>query len=998
MMKRCISFLLCIFLTAILIPWTVFATEVSSPEETKTKAGHTSITGTMNISNRQSGNGSMSFDAHLNGSEIAGGVFVALYNEAGQMRKVETYPAAESVHIQLEYGQETDCVKVMWLGDNLAPVCQAETVEAHVPEIYAKALDEEHIAETEIEVDGETVTTMYVDNEVIIEAAEGVTKAQIEELVSDYGGSIVGYLESLGHYQIELGNIETSENLNAVMDTLNTNELVLCAYMNTVSEIALDSGQHYPHDDWFVETDVELWNEDNPSGNNWGLEALRVPSAWQLLIDKYSRDDDNEYSTIPKMAIGVIDSMFDMENPSELYFTECKGFRKRASDVLATEITRQLASQAVDFESYKSCWHGTHVAGIIAAKQNNNKGIAGVCLNNNLYGVSIVDSKGINLTTTYLMKTALEYLIESAASNNGKKIIINYSVGDKLSASAICEQLRKSLRKNDFLIVTAAGNDEGQDALNANCFSKITEPIIKNQILVVGGASKTSSGYSFSKSINSKPYNYGNRIDVVAPSSAYSTVPPNANSSWGSGRREYKSEAGTSQASPYIAGVAALVWAANPSLSGAEVKQILVDAATIELEDDGKDAAGVPHKMINAQEAVELALHELYGEAIDANTGETLERINVSINFKVGTDSKTLSFSADGKFRKRLPVRVEDLKNIQYESFEISAEGYKNYTLPLSENTHKTVDVGRIRMVPISNSIPADAVYYNGHAYKAYDQSMTWKEAEEYCKALGGHLATITSQNEQEFVVNTTQNGTKRGYWLGGSDENQEGRWEWVTGEDWNYANWDSSQPDNYSEIEHYLHLYNLSSFWNNSVGVYKWNDLPNDNHEYGGTAIMGFVCEWEPPAVPADAVYFNGHAYKVFDQSMTWQEAESICESMGGHLVTITDEPEQRHIESMMNAGSKYHYWIGLTTVSGKPEWVTNEAYSYSHWAPGQPDHCRRNDGQYENYVQIHNQADPRKENQARFLWNDAPYDNTWTDQPNYYALKHIGFICEWE
>ena len=854
MMKRCISFLLCIFLTAILIPWTVFATEVSSPEETKTKAGHTSITGTMNISNRQSGNGSMSFDAHLNGSEIAGGVFVALYNEAGQMRKVETYPAAESVHIQLEYGQETDCVKVMWLGDNLAPVCQAETVEAHVPEIYAKALDEEHIAETEIEVDGETVTTMYVDNEVIIEAAEGVTKAQIEELVSDYGGSIVGYLESLGHYQIELGNIETSENLNAVMDTLNANELVVCAYMNTVSEIALDSGQHYPHDDWFVETDVELWNEDNPSGNNWGLEALRVPSAWQLLIDKYSRDGDNEYSNIPKMAVGVIDSMFDMENPLELYFTECWGFKKRTSDVLATEITRQLASQAVDFESYKSCWHGTHVAGIIAAKQNNNKGIAGVCLNNNLYGVSIVDSKGINLTTTYLMKTALEYLIESAASNNGKKIIINYSVGDKLSASAICEQLRKSLRKNDFLIVTAAGNDEGQDALNANCFSKITEPIIKNQILVVGGASKTGSGYSFSKSINSKPYNYGNRIDVVAPSGAYSTVPPNANSSWGSGGREYKSEAGTSQASPYIAGVAALVWAANPSLSGAEVKQILVDAATIELEDDGKDAAGVPHKMINAQEAVELALHEIYGEAVDANTGKPIQRIDVTLDYKVGTDSKTLSFSAEGRFRKRIPaVQAKDLKNIQYESLKISAEGYEDYALSLSERTHKTIDVGTIQMEP---------------------------------KRAG----------------------------------------------------------------------------------------------------------------VPADAVYFNGHAYKVYDQSITWQEAKSICESMGGHLVTITDEPEQRHIESMMDVGSKYHYWIGLTTVSGKPEWVTNEAYSYSHWAPGQPDHCRRNDGQYENYVQIHNQADPRKGNQARFLWNDAPYDNTWTDQPNYYALKHIGFICEWE
>ena len=42
-------------------------------------------------------------------------------------------------------------------------------------------------------------------------------------------------------------------------------------------------------------------------------------------------------------------------------------------------------------------------------------------------------------------------------------------------------------------------------------------------------------------------------------------------------------------------------------------------------------------------------------------------------------------------------------------------------------------------------SIPADAVKYGSHYYKAYDDPMSWTDAKVYCESLGGHLATVTS-------------------------------------------------------------------------------------------------------------------------------------------------------------------------------------------------------------------------------------------------------------
>lgn len=96
------------------------------------------------------------------------------------------------------------------------------------------------------------------------------------------------------------------------------------------------------------------------------------------------------------------------------------------------------------------------------------------------------------------------------------------------------------------------------------------------------------------------------------------------------------------------------------------------------------------------------------------------------------------------------------------------------------------------------------------------DKSYTWHEAKIKAEQLGGHLATITSKEENDVVFNEL-NLKGLNPWLGATDEDSEGDWRWITGETWNYTNWGSHGNDNANNEEHYLH------FHKDFTG--KWND-----------------------------------------------------------------------------------------------------------------------------------------------------------------------------
>jgi len=106
---------------------------------------------------------------------------------------------------------------------------------------------------------------------------------------------------------------------------------------------------------------------------------------------------------------------------------------------------------------------------------------------------------------------------------------------------------------------------------------------------------------------------------------------------------------------------------------------------------------------------------------------------------------------------------------------------------------------------------------YNGHSYYRSTGSMTWTDARQACLNMGGHLVTVTSPAENNFIFNLWPNG-----WIGLTDEVVEGQWRWVTGEPFSWSNWNGGEPNNAGN-EDYIQF----------VGGGKWNDLPNISLPY---------------------------------------------------------------------------------------------------------------------------------------------------------------------
>ena len=119
---------------------------------------------------------------------------------------------------------------------------------------------------------------------------------------------------------------------------------------------------------------------------------------------------------------------------------------------------------------------------------------------------------------------------------------------------------------------------------------------------------------------------------------------------------------------------------------------------------------------------------------------------------------------------------------------------------------------------------------FNGHTYQIVSGSYSWTAAKAKAEALGGHLACITSQAEQDYIDSI--NGFTP-YWLGGYRDNNN-NWRWVTGEAFAYTNWAEGEPNNSPNV---IANENALALWPS-----EWNDLNENNL----VEQKGFVCEWD--------------------------------------------------------------------------------------------------------------------------------------------------------
>ena len=88
--------------------------------------------------------------------------------------------------------------------------------------------------------------------------------------------------------------------------------------------------------------------------------------------------------------------------------------------------------------------------------------------------------------------------------------------------------------------------------------------------------------------------------------------------------------------------------------------------------------------------------------------------------------------------------------------------------------------------------VPADATFFNGKWYRVYLEGLPWKSAQDRCKILGGMLACVPDAPTQGFVANLAKG---LNLWLGATDEETEGLWRWVDGNEMKYKAWARFEP-----------------------------------------------------------------------------------------------------------------------------------------------------------------------------------------------------------
>ena len=197
--------------------------------------------------------------------------------------------------------------------------------------------------------------------------------------------------------------------------------------------------------------------------------------------------------------------------------------------------------------------HGTHVAGIIASAANNGIGGSGVAPNAQLLPIKVLDQAGQGDARD--VAAGVRY-----AADNGAKVI-NLSLGGATESSSLTQAITYANDKG-ALVVAAAGNGGAND--------KPKWPASLDLTLAVTAVDQSNGATSFDQR--------GEYIDIAAPGTGIvSTV-----------KGDYGASSGTSMAAGFVAGAAALLFAAEPRVTNTQVRDILLRTAT-DIGEPGRD-------------------------------------------------------------------------------------------------------------------------------------------------------------------------------------------------------------------------------------------------------------------------------------------------------------------------------------------------------------------------------------------------------------------------
>jgi len=252
-----------------------------------------------------------------------------------------------------------------------------------------------------------------------------------------------------------------------------------------------------------------------------------------------------------------------------------------------------------------------------------------------------------------------------------------------------------------------------------------------------------------------------------------------------------------------------------------------------------------PSKKSSESYSLEISQSDV---SLNIDDDET-ELIDVSVN---KTKKSNKSMSIDYVYSKT--ISLEEVSNDNGTvTFKLIPQkignGYIEFKLIDSKNNSTVYDTKRID-ITVNGTLSSGT--FDNHTYRVFEESLTWTEAKIKCEENGGHLATISSYEEQEFIQNIIKSVKKENLWIGGFYSDETGSWTWVDNSEWNYTNWDVSQPDNYSGDEYFLRIKNRDRIYEGcEANDGMWNDTADsadgiDEDKDVSLITFGYVCEWD--------------------------------------------------------------------------------------------------------------------------------------------------------
>lgn len=766
----------------------------------------------------------------------------------------------------------------------------------------------------------------YVNNELLVTLDSSDSLSALKDYLRTIGGEVVGEIPVTADYQILLPDTHTQEELEQMIEQLKALPYVRRSSLNYAFELENDaisgSSAYYPND--------KKWDDwSGNSGNNWNMKAIDAPGAWVY------------HDQMQPVNVGIIEELFDPYHEDlsfeEMPFGNISAMGPYKYNGLGWWTSKQS--------------HGTHVAGIIGATFDNGKGVCGVAPNAKLYGANWKNGDGGKFY--YTQKAALGYLVQKkhcrvlnlsfsiggyglrySASQGGKKAQENFNILNA-DLTEFLDDLEKNTG-NSFLICKSADND------NDKLFYKKDKEDVKNGI-----------EYFWQGDYKKDPdYNkYKNRFKK---------------DEWVSGGTDAR-------------------WDIYSGIDEPEIKDSIIVV--------GAAAVSGTHSYFGCK-------HNGYQVASYSNRGSRVDVLapGGSDSDNVFPDAKIYSTVADGAvgygYKVGTSMATPHVAGVAAMIFGIdptfTAKEVKDIIISTATGSYGSVKeqypllnarLAVEKAIKLSNEkakgqtgddLPFEPS--GEHQYKIFYDTLTWEEAKAACEAKGGHLATITSEEEQQKL--NLYNAGNHNLWIGGY-KNADGQWFWVNGEPWTYENWGDGEPNNSSNV---VAGESCVAMWPE-----KWNDLANSNtYEQSG-----YICEWEASDVAEETQVegYTGHLYEFYtlpeseweSGPITWQQAERRCEWKGGHLAVIESSTENFLLYSAMKAKGYENAYFGFSDESseGNWKWVDGTSTAYTNWHSGEPN----NQDGIEHYA----------------MFYEKFQDGTWNDADGIIDAG-CAYICEWD